>query len=129
MNKPRRGEVMRLKRFYTKKRVEVQIVNNIDKRMLTRFLDKRSLYIPPKCKFSWIHENYVTDKHIIIRIGMKARMSLSLDEWTEFKATYMVRNYVWKSLYKLNKTFNNRWKIKYTQETEFHVRFIKNRHR
>ena len=119
----KRGELQRLWRFYRFKRVKIRVVDNIDPRMHTKFLKNWMNYYPPKCNKNWIKDNYVKDRTIINLIGMPTRMMLSLEEWTEVKASYMIRNYIWKRLHLFNKGIVPQWKIKYNEFTEFEINF------
>ena len=57
-------------------------------------------------------------------IGTKIRLELTLDQWTEIKGGYMIRNYIWKRLHAYNKRFNSQWKIKYIDETDFEINLV-----
>ncbi len=120
--KPRYGELKELKKAFKNKRYKVTVLNNIDKRMHTKFLRSMWNWYPNTCDRKWVRKFYITDNQLHRRVGKTILNKLSYQEFLEVKALCMVRNSLWYSFHKFNRQFNNRWKIKYDKEaTEFDI--------
>jgi len=116
-----KGEKSRIHEYLHKKKITITIINNVDKRMLTKFLRSKWNYWPKPSSKKWIADNYITDRKVISAIGYKLWSSLSLQERVELKAELILRQYVWKMFHLFNKQFVKRWKIKYAEDTDFKI--------
>lgn len=117
-----KGEKTKIFAFFVGKKITITMVN-FQGTKARRFIRLKRNYHPRVSTFKWVRENYVSDKMFIRMLGHKAFYSLTLEDRIEIKATYMVRQHVWKSFHLWNKQFNVRNKVKYYPESDFKVEF------
>ena len=126
--KPTYGQLQHLQKAFKNKKYNITVVNNIDKRMHTKFLRSKWNWYPKTSDKQWVRQFYISDRKMKDTLGAEAINSLSYQEYLELKALFMVRDSIWYRFQMFNRQFNNRWKIKYNEDTYFDIEVIDTSH-
>ena len=127
-SKPTHGQLGKLQKAFKNKSYNITVVNNIDKRMHTQFLRSKWNWYPKTSDKKWVRQFYIPDRRMKEFLGAKVIKSMSEEEYLELKALFMVRDSIWYRFQTFNKQFNNRWKIKYNEDTYFDIEVVDTSH-